>query len=108
MFQNTAFLNTSAWGSPCEIETRRRIRIAVAMYAYEIKSETIMSDHEYDAECFELQKNLHIDTDRPDLDAWFRKTMMLEEGGRNSTGSDIYNHPEFDKIERLYNDHFAP
>jgi hypothetical protein len=72
------------------LETRKRIRVSLAAYAYEIMLESIMSDHEYD----ELAKSidLSIDTRRPDLDKWFRKNY------KDYTGSWIHSHPEKSRL----------
>jgi hypothetical protein len=75
------------------LETRRRIRVSLAAYAYEILLESIMPDHEYDA----LAKliDLSIDTRRPDLDKWFRKNY------KSYTGSWIHSHPERDRLDQI-------
>jgi hypothetical protein len=74
-------------------ETRRRIRLAVAAYAYEIMHCPVMSDSEFD----ELAKSidLTVDTRRPDLDKWFRKYFDP------FTGMWIHRHPERRRIEQL-------
>lgn len=82
------------WGSPIEIETRLRIVLAVAAYAYEMANDPIMSDADFD----HLARSvcLDVDTTRPDLDAWFRKSFDP------STGMWVRSHPELDKIRRLF------
>jgi hypothetical protein len=74
-------------------ETRRRIRLTIAAYAYEILQRPIMSDGEFD----ELAKavDLSIDTRRPDLDKWFRKNFDP------FTGMWIHGHPERARVEKL-------
>jgi hypothetical protein len=74
-------------------ETRRRIRLAVAAYTYEIMQCPVMSDSEFD----ELAKSidLTVDTRRPDLDKWFRKNFDP------FTGMWIHGHPERRRIEQL-------
>lgn len=74
-------------------ETRRRIRLTVAAFAYEILHRTIMSDSEFD----ELAKSidLSIDTRRPDLDKWFRENFDP------FTGMWIHGHPERRRVEQL-------
>lgn len=74
-------------------ETRKRIRLSVAAYAYEYLSTPVMDDAEFD----ELARSidLNIDTRRPDLDAWFRKNFQPH------TGMWIRNHPEKNKLEWL-------
>lgn len=89
--------------TPKEIETRRRIIVSVWAYAYELASppRSLVPDHIFDAECYLLAAGLHIDTDRMDLDYWFRG--MFDP----STGLWIHKHPELDKIAKLYERQFT-
>lgn len=82
--------------TPSEIEKRRRIWLSVCAYAYEFRAESLIPDHIFDAESYMLAANLRIDTDRLDLDYWFRGSF------EPSTGMWIHNHPERDKIGQLY------
>lgn len=86
----------TAWGTPKEVETRRRIIVSVWAYAYEVKNVSLVPDNVFDAECYMLAANLRIDTDRLDLDYWFRGAFDP------STGMWIHKHPELDKIAKLY------
>ncbi len=81
-----------------EVETKRRIYISICAYAYEILNNPIVSDADYDRIATEV--DLSIDTSRPDLDDWFRKNYQPH------TGMWIHNHPELDKLKRLYNDYY--
>lgn len=74
-------------------ETRRRIRVSVAAYAYEILGESIMSDGEFDSLC--KQVDLSISTRRPDLDKWFRANFQPH------TGMWIHTHPEKPRLFQL-------
>lgn len=76
-----------------DTETRNRIRLSIAAYAYEFMSESLMSDGEFD----ELAKkiDLSIDTRRPDLDRWFRKNF------KSYTGQWIHRHPEKDRLAHI-------
>ena len=60
----------TAWGSPAEVETKRRISVAVAAYTYELYDVSLMSDADFDAEC--RQVDLSIDTGNAKMDDWFR------------------------------------
>ena len=91
----------TVWGTPKEVETRRRIIVSVWAYAYEFCANSIVPDHIFDAECYLLAAGLHIDTDRMDLDYWFRG--MFDP----STGLWIHKHPELDKISKLYERQFT-
>ena len=83
------------WGSPKEIETRRRIRLALWAHAYEDRMHSIVSDAVFDRESYAV--DLSIETDRLDLDYWFRAHFDP------CTGSWIHKHPEYYKIVCLYN-----
>lgn len=74
-------------------ETRRRIRVSVAAYAYEILGESIMSDGEFDDLCKQI--DLSIATRRPDLDEWFRTNFEPH------TGMWIHTHPEKSRLHQL-------
>jgi hypothetical protein len=82
------------WGNPVELETRARIQIAVAAYAYEMMSNPLIDDATFDAAAKQI--DLSIDTSRPDLDRWFREHFSPH------TGQWIHNHPELHKIAQLY------
>ena len=86
----------SKWGTSVEIETKRRIQVSVAAYAYEFKHDSIIDDATFDKECLALQDGLVINTTRPDLDQWFRENFDP------STGVWIHDHPELNKIAELY------
>lgn len=81
------------WGTPAEIENRRRIRLAMAAYAYEILNDSIMLDHEFDDECRRV--DLTIDTAYPHWDDWWRENFDP------STGLWIHQHPDHAGLHRL-------
>lgn len=82
------------WGSPVELETKLHIQLSIAAYAYEIEHDSLISDHEFDEAC--KQVDLSIDTTRPHLDAYFREHFDP------STGMWIHFHPELARIRELY------
>lgn len=82
------------WGSKVEKEVRRRIKLSVAAYSYEMLDESIMSDAEFDKMC--TQVNLKVDTGNKKMDSYFKKNFDP------STGQWIRKHPELDKIADLY------
>lgn len=82
------------WGSPVELERKRRIVLSVAAYAYECCAESIMSDHDYDM--MSLRVDLAMDTGRPDLDAFFRAEF------NPSSGQWIRAHPNLSGVASLY------
>lgn len=79
-----------AWGNKVEWETKIRMVLTAAAYAYEIEDDPIMNDNTFDAMC--KQVDLTVDTTRPDLDSFFREHFDP------STGVWIHHHPELDKV----------
>ncbi len=77
-----------------EIERHRRIKMAIAAYAYEFLDSPIISDGEFDAECRKI--NPSISTGKPDLDLFFRTEFHPD------TGSWIHRHPELEKVALTY------
>lgn len=75
-------------------ETRRRIRVAVCAWAYEMHDDPLISDAEFDA----LARSVDLSkaTGRPDLDKWFRENFDP------STGMWVGFHPEPEGLERVY------
>lgn len=80
--------------APCCSETRNRIRIAVAAWAYEVHADPIMSDDEFDR--LALSIDVRKPTARRDLDDWFREHFNPH------TGMWVLAHPEQDNLESLY------
>lgn len=87
------------WGTPEEKQTRLRIKLAIAAYAYEINNDSIMSDADFDEKCLEVDTS--IETGNTELDDFFKKEFDP------STGQWIHKHPEKRKIgyllEKYYN-----
>lgn len=83
------------WGNPTEQQTKLRILILMAAYAYEFEQdlEPLCSDAEYDSAC--KMVDLSIPTTRPDLDQWFKDNFEPH------TGMWIHNFPEIDGIKQL-------
>lgn len=86
------------WGTPKEIETRRRIKLAIWAYAYEFHNHSIVPDYIFDVESYQV--NSDIKTDRLFMDYWFRTNFYPD------SGMWIYKHPELDKIKELYERHY--
>lgn len=82
------------WGTPKEIETRRRVKLALWAYAYEFEQHSIVEDAVFDFESYMV--DLNIETDRLDLDYWFRAEFIPD------TGLWIHKHPDLDKIKNMY------
>lgn len=80
-------------------ETRNRIRVAVAAYAYEVAAEPIMSDAEFDALCGEIDTT--IATSRAEEDMFF----LLE--FEPHTGVWIHKHPDLPGIKHLFETYYS-
>lgn len=93
-------LDLGDWGSPIELEVRRRIRVSIAAYAYEMLDRPIMGDHEFDKLAQSIRPR--VGTCHPLLDEFFvtRFSPM--------TGMWIHDHPELERIKSLYQTHYAP
>lgn len=98
-----SFLDDPADGPYTETvstEIRLRILLTMAAYAYEFRNEEIISDGDFD----ELSKavDLTVNTQRPDLDKFFREKFIPD------SGMWIRSHPELAKVEALYDAHYNP
>lgn len=82
-----------AWGSPVELERRRRIRVSVWAYAYELLDVSLVSDAEFDREAQAVDVN--VSTGHPQLDAFFREHFA------DYTGQWVHKHPEKHKLAML-------
>ena len=74
-------------------QTRLRIRLAVAAYAYEYHATSLMSDHEFDRLSLLVDKNYRTGNDL--LDDFFAKHF------EPATGNWVRFHPEKDKLHNL-------
>ena len=81
-----------AWGTPVEVERRRRIQLSLWAYAYEIKDTLLVDDHIFDAVA--RQSDITIRTGR--LDEWWAKNFHPD------TGVWIHDHPELDRLAARY------
>lgn len=75
-------------------ETQLRIRVSLYAFGYEFRDTPIVPDAIYDF--LASQINLNNKTKRPDLDFWFICNFNPD------TGLWIHDHPELDKLEKLY------
>lgn len=78
------------WGSPVEVERRRRINVAAWAYAYEVDNNPIVDDDTFDREARLI--NPSIDTGHDILDAFFRAEFSPH------TGMWVHRHPEKHKL----------
>lgn len=78
---------------PC-LETQRRIRVAVAAWAYEVHADPLMSDAEFDA----LARSIDVNrsTANSDMDRWFLANFNPD------TGIWVRRHPDTGGLERVY------
>lgn len=84
--------------APLPREIRNRIRVAVAAYAYEIESNPIMSDGQFDKLALRIRPRMK--TGRRRLDWFFKNKFQAH------TGQWIYDHPELEGIKYLYHKHY--
>lgn len=82
------------WGAAIEQEVRRRIKVSVAAYAYEIANRSIMSDDEWDLLAQTI--NPRLGTCHPVVDEFFAAQFSP------MTGMWIHDHPELEKIAQIY------
>ena len=78
-----------------QLERVRQCRICVSLWAcaYEFLNHSFVSDAKYDEVSKEVKEFLEVDTDRKDLDIWFRKNFDAH------TGQWIYKHPDLKRIK---------
>ena len=76
-----------------EVERRRRIRVAVWAYAYEILDVSLVSDHRFDEECKLVDPK--VSTGNARLDSFFRKTFSAH------TGQWVHKHPDINRLSSL-------
>ena len=75
-------------------ETRNRIKLSIAAYAYEFKNNPIMSDAEFDELALKIDKS--VSTTNPRMDEFFATHFQPD------TGMWIHQHPELDRLDNLY------
>jgi len=80
------FTEENMYSDIVNTETKNRIKVAVAAYAYEVLNQPIITDDEFDALAKKI--DLSVNTRRPDLDKWFRENFSP------STGMWVLNHPD--------------
>lgn len=80
------------WGSPIEVERRRRIGYFIGVCPQGKPDAPLVSDERFDTEA--RQSDPSIETGH--LDDWWRTCF------NPSTGMWIYMHPELDKVRKLY------
>lgn len=84
--------------SPRELEVRRRIRVCVGAYAYEIANKPIMSDAEWDVLAASVDRTMG--TCHPLLDEFFVAEFSP------MTAMWIHNHPELAGIKRIFDRYY--
>lgn len=82
---------SAPWGTPQEVETRRRIKLALWALAYEVHDIAMVPDAVFDRESRKV--DLSVATTNPALDKWFRKNYDP------STGMWVLGHPHRARLE---------
>jgi hypothetical protein len=78
------------------MEEVRKNRICVSLWAasYEFLAHSFVSDARFDEVCKLVERDLHVDTDRPDMDKWFRENFSAH------TGQWVHSHRDRDYLKR--------
>ena len=80
------FTEENMYSDIVNTETKNRIKLSVAAYAYEVLNSSVITDGEFDALAKKI--DLSVNTRRPDLDKWFRENFSP------STGMWVLSHPD--------------
>lgn len=81
------------WGSPIEVERRRRIRLSVWAYAYEEFDVSLVTDEVFDREAKLV--DLKVSTGNRRLDTFFRNHFA------DYTGQWVLRHPDRPRLHVL-------
>lgn len=81
------------WGTPEEIERRRRIRVSAWAYAYEMMDHSLVSDALFDSEAALIDPSMS--TGHKVIDAFFREHFVAY------SGQWVRKHPEQRKLLAL-------
>ena len=79
-------------------EIKRRIKVSVAAYAYEMNHDSIMTDEQFDSECKKV--DVTITTGNDMMDKWFRQEFDP------CTGQWIHKHPQLKRLDALYQQYY--
>ena len=94
-----------SWGTPVEVERRRRILLALWAYAYE-RGDQLVEDHVYDREAYLVDLTVETASDQVKGSPQRRRFMKLDRWYRENyvpySGQWVAGHPERDKLERLH------
>ena len=93
-FEDTVPHVPAVWGSDVEKERKNRIKLSIAAYSYEVHSDSIMSDSEFDDLANKI--NVQTNTDNEIMDDFFKQEF------NPYTGQWIHKHPNKDGLEKLY------
>lgn len=86
------------WGTPEEVERRKRIKVCVAAFAYEILDRPVMSDGDYDTLAHSIDPR--VMTGHPVFDEFFLTQF------EPFTGAWVRQHPDIHSLRRLYERHY--
>lgn len=80
--------------TPSEEQKRKRIKVLLWAYAYEIENDSLVDDATFDRTCLEI--DLSVQTDDPALDAWFAREFSPH------TGQWVWKFPDRPALAALY------
>lgn len=98
-YQANVAAEAARWGNPIEREVHRRVLIAVAAYAYEVKDTPILSDWDFDKLAQSI--NPRMGTCHPIIDEFFASRFSP------MTGMWIHDHPELAKVALTYRRYYV-
>lgn len=84
----------TAWGTPEEVERRRRILLTIWAYAYEFENVSLVPDHVFDEEARKV--DLSQSTGSRKLDNFFKREFAPD------TGMWIAKHPDLHRVRKAY------
>lgn len=88
-----------SWGNPTEIETKKRIKVALAAFAYEFLDDPIMPDGMFDELAYSI--DLSVPTTNKKMDAWFVENFMPD------TGQWVHKHPDKPRLAYILHQYYG-
>ena len=84
----------TAWGSPVEVERKRRIDLAVWAYSYEFEADSLVPDDVFDQTALLVDPSM--DTGNEKMDTFFRTEFQPD------TGQWVQSHPDIPGLKKIY------
>lgn len=103
------FLEELQWGTPVQVERRNRIKLAIAAYSYEMESDSIMSDGDFDKLCLQINPKMSTVSDVTDpkqIKRYKKLDKFWVEEFEPDTGQWIHKHPELELVKQTYQKYY--